>query len=157
MCKSIVEHLLRVTCPNRAGRQSRMLWAGGVPAEVAWPAPTLETPLSLCCHRLGIRSGQSRGPRQAMALWQALLESCPVLLPFPRCEAEGPVVFRKASVSGLFIYQIFSEKLTCTRPCAVWRIRASLKAGAASYVVGLPSKGAGRQGFYQPCLCLCSY
>lgn len=48
MCKSIVEHLLRVTCPNRAGRQSRMLWAGGVPAEVAWPAPTLKTPLSLC-------------------------------------------------------------------------------------------------------------
>lgn len=45
MCKSIVEHLVRVTCPNRAGRQGRVLWVGGVPTEVAGPAPGLQTAL----------------------------------------------------------------------------------------------------------------
>ena len=54
-----------------------MLWAGGVPAEVAWPAPTLETPLSLCQPLAGWafvqpRAGESvflpaQSPRQAMA------------------------------------------------------------------------------------------
>lgn len=92
MCKSIVEHLLRVTCPNRAGRQSRMLWAGGVPAEVAWPAPTLETPLSLCQPLVGhpfspeqgsLSFPTAQGPRQALALLavSAGEARCPFLLP----------------------------------------------------------------------------
>lgn len=54
-----------------------MLWAGGVPAEVAWPAPTLETPLSLCQPLAGHLFSPEQGslssylpaqsPRQAMA------------------------------------------------------------------------------------------
>lgn len=76
MCKSIVEHLLRVTCPNRAGRQSRVLWAGGVPAEVAQPAPTLEHLSAYAATgwaSVQPRAGESlflpaQDPRQAMAL-----------------------------------------------------------------------------------------
>lgn len=53
-----------------------MLWAGGVPAEVAWPAPTLETPLSLCqplaghpySPEQGSLSPTAQDPRQAVAL-----------------------------------------------------------------------------------------
>lgn len=71
-----------------------MLWAGGVPTEVAWPAPTLETPLSLCQplvgHPLSPEQGSlsfptAQGPRQALALLavSAGEARCPFLL--PRC------------------------------------------------------------------------
>lgn len=61
MCKSIVEQPVRVTCPNRAGRQGRTLWAGGVPTEVGWPAPGLETTLgeSLRLSGKSLRTGVS--------------------------------------------------------------------------------------------------
>lgn len=52
VCKSIVEYLVGVACPDRAGRQGRRLWAGGEPTEVAWPAPGLETPPGISRSRL---------------------------------------------------------------------------------------------------------
>lgn len=77
---------------------------------------------------------------------------------------------------GFNSFLIFPEKLASTRLYTVWRIRtwalkgwkevrekASSKAGAASYVVSLPSRGAGMVGClgdgqarlfsHEPCHC----
>lgn len=118
-----------------------MLWAGGVPAEVACPAPTLETPLSLCQtlagHPFSPEQGSlfptAQGPRQAMALLAGSAGEAhgPFLLPggeylclflLPGAKLSGPFVLGEANVSGLLIYQLFPEKLSRIRPCSVGRI-----------------------------------
>lgn len=88
-----------------------MLWAGGVPAEVAWPAPTVETPLSLCQplvgHPLSPEQGSlsfpAQGPRQALALcWR------------------GPLSIPSPPVQGyLCFFPLPGVKLT-ERGCSFW-------------------------------------
>lgn len=105
----------------------------------------LGTPLSACAATgwasVQPRAGESlflpaQDPRQAMAL---LAGPGKAALPSPRWV---PLCFCLPGVklSGPAVYQIFPEKLACTRPCAVWGIRVWTS------FFGLPNRGAGVGG-----------
>lgn len=140
MCKSIVERSGRVTCPNRAGRQGRRLWAGGVPTEGAGPAPgsrgdASQDPLGAAaggvtedrgCPPSGLLPGRSgRGPA---GLAGPCLEAGSSGDGFTRvflCQGGSRAgrLLGSQRASGSFTQQLFIEHLLCAGLSGLWRLR----------------------------------